>query len=62
MAELKPCPFCGAKMNLFPGGRLFAWHEENCFFQLLEEREVGMTGEEIIEEFIKAWNRRVDNG
>ena len=60
MAELKPCPFCGAKMNLLPMGRLFAWHEESCFFQLLEEREAGMTVDE--DEFIKAWNRRADDG
>lgn len=58
MYELKPCPFCGAPMNLGPNRELIAWHKEDCFFQLLDEREVDMTEEELMESFVAAWNRR----
>lgn len=60
--ELKPCPFCGAPMTLTASGDLWAWHDELCFFNLLDEHEVDLTEEEIKAEFIKAWNRRADNG
>ncbi len=62
MTELKRCPFCGCTMNLTANGELFAWHKSDCFFQLLEEHEVDMTQEQINAEFVKAWNRRADNG
>ena len=61
MTELKRCPFCGCAMNLTAKGELFAWHNSDCFFQQLEEHEVDMTQEQIKAEFVKSWNRRVDD-
>lgn len=61
MDKLKPCPFCGVAMNEIKG-QLFGWHKTDCFFNLLDEHEVDMTEEQIQEEFVKAWNRRADNG
>lgn len=61
MAELKPCPFCGTAMN-YINGQIFGWHKVDCFFNLLDEHETDMTEKEIEEEFIRAWNRRYDNG
>lgn len=60
--KLKPCPFCGAHMNLSDDGDLVAWHKHDCFFILLEEDELDLTDEEIKGLFIEAWNRRSDNG
>lgn len=62
MDKLKPCPFCGAKMNLSKGGELVAWHASDCFFVLLEDEEVNLTYEQITDLFVKAWNRRVNDG
>lgn len=62
MAELKPCPFCGAQMNFGAHKELVAWHKENCFFNLMDEHEVDMTEDEIKDAFVAAWNRRADNG
>jgi len=62
MDRLKSCPFCGCPMNLMADGTLFAWHSSDCFFQLLEEYEVDMTLDQIKVEFVKAWNRRSNNG
>lgn len=61
MNNLKPCPFCGCSINLTPNGELVAWHKSDCFFQLLEEQEVDMTQEQINAEFVKSWNRRVND-
>lgn len=57
MTELKPCPFCGVPMN-FCNGILFAFHKGDCFFQYLEENEVDLSEDEILDDFVKAWNRR----
>ena len=57
MIDLKPCPFCGAEMNLI-NGELKAWHSLNCFFLMLKDSEVDMTQEEINARFVEAWNRR----
>lgn len=59
--ELKPCPFCGAQMNLGAHKELVAWHKANCFFQLMDEHEVDMTEDELQDAFVSAWNRRDDN-
>lgn len=56
--KLKPCPFCGAPMNLGPNGELIAWHSADCFFSFLDEHEVDMTEEELQDAFISSWNRR----
>ena len=61
MAELKPCPFCGAPMN-YINDQLFGWHTNDCFFQLLDEHEVDMDEKEIQDAFVKAWNRRATDG
>jgi len=62
MIKLKPCPFCGAPMNLTPNGNLMAWHSVDCVFQLLDESNtVDMTEEELRAAFIAAWNRRADH-
>ena len=58
MYELKPCPFCGTPMNLAKDRTLMGFHDDDCFFCLLEEREVDMTEEELMESFVEAWNRR----
>lgn len=62
MDGLKNCPFCGAKMNLAYNGQIVGWHDALCFFNLLDEHDVDMTEEEIKCAFVKAWNRRTDNG
>ena len=62
MDKLKPCPFCGAIMNLSKDGELVAWHDSSCFFVLLEDGELNLTDEQLNDSFVKAWNRRVNNG
>lgn len=57
MTELKTCPFCGVPMNYY-NGTLFAFHKVDCFFQYLEENEVDLSEDEILDGFVKAWNRR----
>lgn len=61
MDELKPCPFCGVAMNEI-NGQIFGWHKVDCFFNLLDEHEVDMDEQEIQDAFVRAWNRRADNG
>ncbi len=56
--DLKPCPFCGAAMNLGKDGTIFGWHKVDCLFYLLEEQEADMTEEECQQAFVEAWNRR----
>ena len=60
--EVKTCPFCGARMNVSVAGDLVAWHKNDCFFILLEKDELELTDDEIRDLFIRAWNRRVNNG
>ena len=54
----KPCPFCGVDVNFTSDSYIFGWHEDDCFFAVLDEHEVTMTEEEIKNTFIDAWNRR----
>lgn len=55
---LLPCPFCGAATNLSADGGIVAWHDQGCFFNLLEAGEVDMTQQEIAASFVPAWNAR----
>lgn len=60
--ELKPCPFCGqhAELRITTSSIAFmgdiTWHKVGCPYCLIfaERRDVN--------EAIKAWNRRVENG
>ena len=59
MIELKPCPFCGIRMNVSREGYIVGWHKQSCFFLWLEEDDLdAMSEAEIMDGFVKAWNRR----
>lgn len=60
MIEIKPCPFCGAPMNLSAHGDIVGWHKIGCFLEMLDADEVNMTEEEIRVAFVEAWNRRAE--
>lgn len=61
MKELKPCPFCGAKMNFDSSGALFAWHKSDCFLQLLVNHQMDMAAGKNRKFVVMAWNRRYEN-
>lgn len=59
MAELKPCPFCGGKAEIYDG-ITFGFqrqYEPRC---VKCECAIGLYDTE--EQAAEAWNRRVDNG
>lgn len=62
MNNLKPCPFCGCPVNFTSDNGIFGWHDNLCFFQLLDEYEVDMDQQELGDAFIIAWNRRANDG
>ena len=73
MAELKPCPFCGAKIKIvtssYGGHGYRLYHDitddptEECPIAGHEdEGEMGMWIYDTIEDAIEAWNRRAEDG
>lgn len=61
MNELKPCPFCGARMNFDSRGLLFAWHKPGCFLQLLVTGQIDVMADKDRDAMAEAWNRRYEN-
>ena len=59
--KVKPCPFCGVPVN-YVRGNIWGWHGKDCFFRFLNEKEVDLTQKQSDDEYIKAWNRRANNG
>lgn len=61
MIELKPCPFCGGKARLFVsnGVRVFCTKCSATTRILVDSERVGTS---TVEDVIKAWNRRENNG
>jgi Lar family restriction alleviation protein len=64
MAELKPCPFCGATDNkkLRPTSGVELSREEGIFQVFCWECGASSGYFRTEQEAIEAWNRRVDNG
>lgn len=61
MADLKPCPFCGASVN--GENSIMGWHKADCFLVLLEEPPFveDMTDNDFKTALAEAWNRRCEN-
>lgn len=61
MIELKPCPFCGGKGRLFVsnGVRVLC---PDCGATTRISVDSERVGTSAVEDVIKAWNRRENNG
>ena len=60
--QLKPCPFCGGKVNTTWNTKYdwqIACENESCF---LHEDVILYKAFETEEAAVEAWNRRADNG
>lgn len=69
MIDLKPCPFCGASMELsidaYPNGdkriEPYGWHDDDCplnhVLWCFDVEEDGWSEETVAE----SWNRRITN-
>lgn len=63
MNKLKPCPFCGCKMELVVIGRDWnrikpvVWHDDEC---PIDGREFDYSQSEPSSEAIRLWNMRAE--
>ena len=59
--ELKPCPFCGGKAEIYSicdGISFIGCKTEKCYLSIKQQR-IGMYSVE--KQMISAWNRRADH-
>ena len=60
--ELKPCPFCGGKANLYKEYPFDGYQREHPTYTIICEGICVKMCSYSREKVIKKWNRRVQNG